>query len=241
MRPKRPTRKTASPDLALPGLHEVYQAYVRAAAELEGMPGPLQAELWTSAQLGALEKAAPHEAGHRLAVGDLIAELHRAAGSATRTFLLAIAAMGPEWSRRAAGKAAAALAEIGVPAWTAALGKVTPGPLWLLQEGPLDGDRLICEFRYAMTQQGDPAGPHHALAVRLTPDVGAFSEIIVVGDVPALMADVRKAVQAELCIMRPLDRQTAVRRLRAALAAPHPLPEDCYPSLPFARHRISVL
>jgi len=241
VRPERPIRKTASPDLALPGLREVYRAYVRAAAELEGMPGPLQAELWTSAQLAALEKAAPHEAGHRLAVGDLIAELHRASGSAARTFLLAIAAVGPEWSRRAAGKAAAALPGVGVPAWTDALGEVAPGPAWLLQEGPLDGDRLVCEFRYAATPEGDPAGPHHALAVRLTPDVGALGEIIVVGDVPALMADVRKAVRAELCIMQPIDRQTAARRLRAALAAPHPLPEDCHPSLPFARHRVSML
>ncbi|WP_119730931.1 hypothetical protein [Thermomonospora amylolytica] len=241
MRPERNARNSTAPDLALPGLREVYQAYVRAAAELEAMPGPLQAELWASAQLAALEKAAPHEAGHRMAVGDLIAELHRARTPATRTFLLAIAAMGPEWSRRAAAKAAAALTKTTTPSWTDALGKVTPGPVWLLQEGPLDGDRIICEFRYTPTEAGDQAGPHHALAVRLTPDTGIPTEIIVVGDVPALMADARKAVQAELCTIQPLARQTAAHRLRSALTTAHPLPEDCHPPLPFARHRASVL
>ncbi|PKK14510.1 MAG: hypothetical protein BUE48_009730 [Thermomonospora sp. CIF 1] len=223
------------PALALPALHEVYRAYVRAADELPGLPDPLRAELWTSAQLGALEAAAPHRAGHRMAMGDLIVELHRAATAGTRAFLRAIAAIGPQWARRAAGRAAAALPGLPLPPWAEALGKVAPGPIWLIQEGPLDGDRLVCEFRY------DPerSGPHHALAVRL--QQGEPSEIVVIGDVPGLLAEARKAAQAELCLLQPLTRQAAAARLTAALEEERRPPGDCYPALALARHRARLL
>ncbi|WP_235018131.1 hypothetical protein [Thermomonospora echinospora] len=222
-------------DLALPALREVYRAYVRAAGGLPALPDPLRAELWTSTQLGALESAAPHAAGHRLAMGDLIAELHRAAAPGTRAFLLGIAAIGPQWARRAAGKAAAALRDLPAPPWADALGQVTPGPAWLIQEGPLDGDRLVLEFRYGP----EHTGPHHALAVRLMQD--SPTEIVVVGDVAAMMADARKAVQAELCTVQPVAQGAAAGRLRAALDTGTPPPEDCYPALALARHRAAVI
>jgi hypothetical protein len=220
---------------ALPGLLEIYRAYVRSADGLPALPDPLRAELWTSTQLGALESAAPHTAGHRLAMGDLIAELHRAATPGARAFLLGISVIGPTWARRAAGKAAAALGDLPLPSWADALGQVTPGPAWLIQEGPLDGDRLVLEFRYGP----EHTGPHHALAVRLMPDVP--TEIVVVGDVPAMMADARKAVQAELCTVQPVAQGAAAGRLRAALDITATLPEDYYPALALARHRAAVM
>ncbi|MEU6751417.1 hypothetical protein ABZ914_34825, partial [Spirillospora sp. NPDC046719] len=57
------TRPSPGPRLMLPGLREVYAAFVREADALPALPGALQAEVWTSAQLGTLEAAAPHEAG----------------------------------------------------------------------------------------------------------------------------------------------------------------------------------
>ncbi|TDD60422.1 hypothetical protein E1293_45730, partial [Actinomadura darangshiensis] len=129
---------------------------------------------------------------------------------------------------------------------------VVPGQAWLIQEGPLDGDRLVCEFRY----EGAGTAGMHALAVRLSHgDVP--SEVVVVGDVPALMAAARQAMQAELCVVQPYDAAAVGARLRAALngavaggsggSSPHPrqstepLPEACYPALALARHRASLL
>lgn len=220
----------------LPGLREVYAAYVRASAELVALPNALRAELWVSAQLGALERAAPHAGGHRLALADLVSCLRRTGTAGARTFLLALAAIGPTEVRRAAREPGVAAGDL--PSWTPDLGRITPGLTWLIQEGPLDGDRLVCEFRYAGGAQ------HHALVVRL----GAAempTEIFVVGDVPGMMADARKAVQAELATVQPIAPTAVGARLRAALA-PQPtgraaLPDDCYESLALARHRAAAL
>jgi hypothetical protein len=222
------------PRLSLPGLREVYQAYARAAGELPGLPDALQAEVWTSAQLGALESAAPHAEGRRAALGDLITTLRDAGTPGTRTFLKALAAMGPVEGRRAAWRAAGELGSLPAPSWTDSLGTVTPGLAWLIQEGPLDGDRLVCEFRY----EGGTA--LHALAVRLSYG-DSPTEIVIVGDVPALMTAARQAMQAELCVVQPYDAAAVGPRLRAALSGAKAFPEDCYPALALARHRASLL
>ncbi|GAA1855657.1 hypothetical protein GCM10009736_23140 [Actinomadura bangladeshensis] len=236
----------------LPGLREVYEAYVREADSLPALPGPLQAEVWASAQLGALEAAAPHEQGRLAALGDLIGCLRAAATPGARAFLRAIAAIGPVRGRAAAGRAADALGDVAAAPWEGSLGRVVPGQAWLIQEGPLDGDRLVCEFRY----EGAGTAGMHALAVRLSYG-DAPSEVVIVGDVPALMAAARQAMQAELCVVQPYDAAAVGARLRTVLteavpggrggSSPHrkhgaePLPEACYPALPLARHRASVL
>ncbi|GAA4241715.1 hypothetical protein GCM10022254_71680 [Actinomadura meridiana] len=219
----------------LPGLRAVYAAYVREAAALPSLPGPLEAEAWTSARLGDLESAAPHAQGRRAALGDLITCLAADGGPGSRAFLRALAAIGPAEGRRAAGRAADRLGDVPAAPWESALGQVVLGPVWLIQEGPLDGDRLICEFRHR------DAGPH-ALAVRLSPG-GAPVEIVLVGDVPALMAAARQAMRAELCTVQPYAPETAGHRLRAALRpdGPEPMPTACYPALALARHRAAVL
>ncbi|CNF97555.1 Uncharacterised protein [Mycobacterium tuberculosis] len=219
----------------LPGLREVYAAYVREADALPALPGPLQAEVWASAQLGALEAAAPHEQGRLAALGDLIGCLRAAATPGARAFLRAIAAIGPVRGRAAAERAAGALGDVPAAPFEGALGRVVPGQAWLIQEGPLDGDRLVCEFRYA---DAGTAGMH-ALAVRLSYG-GAPSEVVVVGDVPALMAAARQAMQAELCVVQPYDAAAVGARLRTALAGAEPLPEACYPALALARHRAAL-
>ncbi|GAA0595672.1 hypothetical protein [Actinomadura livida] len=234
------TRPSAGPELMLPGLREVYAAYVREADALPSLPGPLEAEVWTSARLGSLEAAAPHLQGRRAALGDLITSLRAAATPGARAFLRVLAAIGPAEARKAAGRAADALGDVPAAAWEGALGRVVPGQVWLIQEGPLDGDRLVCEFRYA---DAGTAGMH-ALAVRLSHgDVPA--EVVIVGDVPALMGAARQAMQAELCVVQPYDPAAVGRRLRAALDGTAPggtdLPEECYPALALARHRAALL
>lgn len=220
----------------LPGLREVYEAYVREADALPALPGPLQAEVWASAQLGALEAAAPHEQGRLAALGDLIGCLRAAATPGARAFLRAIAAIGPVKGRAAAGRAADALGDVAAAPWEGSLGRVVPGQAWLIQEGPLDGDRLVCEFRY----EGAGTAGMHALAVRLSYG-DAPSDVVIVGDVPALMAAARQAMQAELCVVQPYDAAAVGARLRTALNGAEPLPDACYPALPLARHRASVL
>jgi hypothetical protein len=68
---------------------------------------------------------------------------------------------------------------------------------------------------------------------------------VIVGDVAALMAAARQAMQAELCVVQPYEAAAAGARLRAALPAgrpgTEPLPEACYPALALARHRVSLL
>ncbi|QXJ26340.1 hypothetical protein AGRA3207_001083 [Actinomadura graeca] len=220
----------------LPGLREVYDAYVREAAALPALPDALRAEVWTSERLGTLEAAAPHARARRAALGDLVVRLRAAATPGARAFLRALAAIGPPETRRAAGRAADALGGVPPAPWEASLGRVAPGGVWLIQEGPLDGDRLVCEFRHE--GQG-PAGTH-ALAVRLTHG-GVLSEVVVVGDVPALMAAARQAVAAELCTVQPYGAAVAGARLRAALDGPEAPPGACYPALALARHRAALL
>ncbi|MBD2897693.1 hypothetical protein amrb99_66570 [Actinomadura sp. RB99] len=230
------TRPSPGPRLMLPGLREVYAAFVREADALPALPGALQAEVWTSAQLGTLEAAAPHEAGRRAALGDLIMSLRAAATPGARTFLRALAAIGPSVGRTAAGKAADALRDLPAPPWEGSLGRVVPGQAWLIQEGPLDGDRLVCEFRY---EDAGTAGMH-ALAVRLSYG-DSPTEVVIVGDVPALMTAARQAMQAELCVVQPYDAAAVGERLRTALNDAEPLPEACYPALALARHRAELL
>ncbi|MFD0684777.1 hypothetical protein [Actinomadura fibrosa] len=230
------TRPSSGPKLVLPGLREVYEAYVREASALPSLPIALQAEVWTSAQLGGLEAAAPHAEGRRAALGDLITCLRAAATPGARAFLRALAAIGPVEGRRAAGRAADALGGVPAAPWEGSLGRVVPGQAWLIQEGPLDGDRLVCEFRY----EGAGTAGMHALAVRLAyGDVP--SEVVIVGDVPALMTAARQAMQAELCVVQPYDAAAVGARLRAALNGTEPLPESCYPALALARHRAALL
>ncbi|MBO2451039.1 hypothetical protein J4573_28345 [Actinomadura barringtoniae] len=218
----------------LPGLREVYEAFVRAAGELPALPGALQAEVWTSSQLGALEAAAPHAEGRRAALGDLITSMSAAGTPGAYAFLRALEAIGPDEARRTAGRAADGVRNLAAePSWLSALGRVTPSQVWLIQEGPLDGDRLVCEFRYE-------DGGLHALAVRLTHGE-VPSEIVIVGDVPALMTAARQAMQAELCVVQPYDAELVGTRLRSALQDGGDLPEDCYPALALARHRASLL
>ncbi|MFA1544305.1 hypothetical protein [Actinomadura monticuli] len=230
------SRSSTGPELMLPGLRDVYAAYVRESDALPALPGPLQAEVWASAQLGALEAAAPHAQGRRAALGDLIGCLRAAATPGARAFLRAIAAIGPVEGRTAAGRAADALGDAPAAPWEESLGRVVPGQAWLIQEGPLDGDRLVCEFRY----KGAGTADMHALAVRLTYG-DAPAEVVIVGDVPALMGAARQAMQAELCVVQPYDSAAVGRRLRAVLTGAEPLPEACYPALPLARHRAALL
>ncbi len=220
----------------LPGLRDVYAAFVREAEALPGLPGALEGEVWASARLGALEAAAPHAEGRRAALGDLITTLRDAGTPGARAFLRAMAAIGPAEARRAAGKAADTLTGAAPAPWEESLGRVVPGQVWLIQEGPLDGDRLFCEFRYA----GAGTSGMHALAVRLGYG-DTLSEAVVVGDVPALMAAARQAMQAELCVVQPYDAAAVGARLRAALGGTEPVPEDCHPVLPLARHRAALL
>lgn len=232
------TRPSPGPALLLPGLREVYAAYVREAGALPGLPGPLEAEVWASARLGSLEAAAPDARAGRAALADLITCLRAAGTPGARAFLRALAAIGPEEARTAAGRAADGFGDVPAASWEGSLGRVVPGQAWLVQEGPLDGDRLVCEFRY----EGAGTRGMHALAVRLSYG-DAPAEVVIVGDVPALMAAARQAMQAELCVVQPCDPAAAGPRLRAALSqdGAEPLPDACCPALPLARHRAALL
>ncbi|WP_026414607.1 hypothetical protein [Actinomadura oligospora] len=227
------TRPVQGPRLLLPGLREVYEVFVRASGELPGLPAALPAEVWVSAQLGTLEAAAPHAEGRRAALGDLVTSLRAAGTPGARTFLRGLAAIGPAEVRKIAASAADGM-RAEEPSWAGDLGAVTPGQVWLIQEGPLDGDRIVCEFRY-------PDGRDlHAIAVRLgygdTP-----TEIVPVGDVPALMTAARQAMQAELCTVQPFSPAAVGERLRAVLGGAQTVPDECYPALALARHRVSLL
>ncbi|WP_018657824.1 hypothetical protein [Actinomadura flavalba] len=222
------------PRLMLPALRDVYATLVREAEELPGLPHALQAEVWTSARLGGLEAAAPHAGGRLAALGDLMTCLRAAGTPGARVFLRTLAAIGPDKGRAIAGKAAAQMADVPLPAWAGDLGDVTAGLVWLIQEGPLDGDRLVCEFRY-------PEGRSpHAVAVRLSyGDIP--SEVVIVGDVPALMTAARQAMQAELCVVQPYSAAAVGPRLRTALEPSVTLPEDVYPAVTLARQRLALL
>ncbi|MFI0483334.1 hypothetical protein [Actinomadura sp. 9N215] len=232
------TRPSAGPGLMLPGLREVYAAFVREADALAALPGPLEAEAWTSARLGALEAAAPDARARRAALGDLITCLRAAATPGARAFLSTLAAIGPVEGRKAAGRAADGLGDVPAAPWEGSLGRVVPGQAWLVQEGPLDGDRLVCEFRY----EGAGTSGLHAVAVRLGHG-DAAAEVVIVGDVPALMAAARQAMRAELCVVQPYEAAAVGPRLRAALNRDdaEPLPEASYPAMALARHRAALL
>ncbi|MBT2211577.1 hypothetical protein [Actinomadura sp. NEAU-AAG7] len=229
------TRSSPGPRLMLPGLREVYDAYVREADALPSLPSALHAEVWASQRLGSLEGAAPDARAARAALADLIVCLRAAGTPGARAFLRVLAAIGPPEGRAAAGGAADASPAPAAP-WEGALGRVVPGQAWLIQEGPLDGDRLVCEFRY----EGAGTAGMHAIAVRLAYG-GALTEAVAVGDVAALMAAARTAMQAELCVVQPCDAAAAGARLRAALHGAEPPPETCYPALALARHRAGLL
>ncbi|MCW2918349.1 MAG: hypothetical protein JWN52_6417 [Actinomycetia bacterium] len=232
------TRAVAGLGLALPGLEELYAAFLHASEELVALAGPLQAELWTSTQLGVLERAAPDSGAHRRALGDLVGYLRRSETPGAHVFLRAFAAIGPQELRADAAKAADGTAGRpggSVPAWVPALGRVLPGETWLIQDGSLGGDQIVCEFRYV-----DGGGPLHALLVQVTQ--GRATQLLAIGDVPGMMAQVRQGVAAEECAVLRLDPAAAGARLRAALGGdPDPHPEEYHAALAFARHRIEAL
>lgn len=239
-------------DLALPGLAEVYAAYVRATAGLLEQPGALEAELWLSAQLGTLRSAAPHAQGYRLALTDLVRVMADAATPGAVAFLRVFAAVGPGALRRAAGRAADMCVAGGSPEpmWSASPGDLRCRDVFSVQDGTLAGEQIVAEFRYR-----DGSG-RHALVVRL--DHGRPVEVVVVGDLTGMMATLNKAAAAEECVLMRLGRATAAERLRAAFAPPalpaeEPAAEDrrdggkgaggpeWFARLPIALHRIDVL
>jgi hypothetical protein len=213
----------------------LYAAFLRASEELVALADPLQAELWTSTQLGVLERAAPDSEAHRRALADLVGYFRRSQAPGAHMFLRAFAAIGPQELRADATRAAARAPDGPVPAWAPALGRVLPGETWLIQDGSLGGDQIVCEFRYA-----DGGGPLHALLVQVTQ--GRATRLLAIGDVAGMMAQVRQAVAAEECAVLRLDPAAAGARLRAALDGdPAPHPEDYHAALAFARHRIEML
>lgn len=231
--PVRP--RPAGAGLALPGLEGLYAALLRASSELTALAGPLEAELWTSTQLGVLERAAPDERAHRRALADLVGYFRSDRSPGARLFLRALAAIGPRELRADAARAAGGPPGGPGPAWVPALGRVLPGETWLIQDGSLGGDQIVCEFRYA-----DGGGPLHALLVRIAQ--GEATGLMAIGDVPGMMAQVRQGVAAEECAVLRLDPAAAGARLRAALGGDATgRPEDFHAALAFARHRIETL
>lgn len=135
--------------LSLPALEPVYAVFRDAAGELLGLPGPLQAELWASQQLGVLDSAAPHALGHRSALSDLVQYLRDTGTPSAALFLRCCAAVGPVWLRQGAARAAEEIGPAGLPGWAALLGRVEAGDCRLVQDGSLGGDQVVCEFRYS--------------------------------------------------------------------------------------------
>jgi hypothetical protein len=216
-------------------MEALYAAFLRASAELAALPGPLQAELWTSAQLGVLERAAPDTEAHRRALGDLVGYFRRSRAPGAHAFLRAFAAIGPQELRADAAQAADGMSAGPGPAWVPALGRVLPGETWLIQDGSLGGEQVVGEFRYA-----DGGGPLHALLVQITQ--GRATRLLAIGDVPGMMAQVRRAVAAEECAVLRLDPAAAGARLRSAIDGDAvERPDDYHAVLAFARHRIETL
>jgi hypothetical protein len=214
--------------LSLPALEPLYATLASAAeAELTALPGPLQAELWTSQQLGVLESAAPHEEGYRRAAGDLVQYLGGAGTPGAALLLRAIAVLGPPWIRSAIPAVQAG----DLPGWAEDLGRVVPGETLLLQDGSLGGDQIGCEFRHT------GGGPAHAILVRLEHD--RPTRALVIGDVPGMRGQIAKAVEAEECVLLGIGPVVAGRRLRAAYEA-RPA-DDLIPTAALVRHRIAAL
>jgi hypothetical protein len=112
---------------------------------------------------------------------------------------------------------------------------VLPGETWLIQDGSLGGEQVVGEFRYA-----DGGGPLHALLVQITQ--GRATRLLAIGDVPGMMAQVRRAVAAEECAVLRLDPAAAGARLRSAIDGDAvERPDDYHAVLAFARHRIETL
>jgi hypothetical protein len=94
-------------------LAEVYEVYLQTAEELVALPAALDAELWTCAQLGGLNTAAPHSDGYRYALADLIGVMEGAESRAALAFLRVVAAVGPTAVRSDADQGAIRLSQKG--------------------------------------------------------------------------------------------------------------------------------
>lgn len=217
--------------LSLPALEPVYAVFRDAAGELLGLPGPLQAELWASQQLGVLDSAAPHALGHRSALSDLVQYLRDTGTPSAALFLRCCAAVGPVWLRQGAARAAEEIGPAGLPGWAALLGRVEAGDCRLVQDGSLGGDQVVCEFRYS------GGTDWHALLVTFEQDRPVSA--LVIGDVPGMREQLAKAVAAEECVQLRLAPAVAGRRL--TLAYDGELPEALVPTAAFVRQRLSVL
>lgn len=229
------------PKLALPGLLPVYELYVRSGAELLKQPDALSAELWLSAQLGELVAAAPDEEAAAKALSDLIKVLRQAGTSGAHAFLRVLAAIGPEEHRPAAGKAAndvtgPLLTE--KPGWLDDLGKAKAVDACTIQDGTLDRDQLLVEFRYP-----DGSG-HHALSITLS--AGLPVQLVAVGDMMGMRSEIKRVLEEGEVVVSQLPLELAKSTLDAAfeLLKEVPKPELTKPfhaNLAFARHRLSLL
>lgn len=234
---RRPSH-LSSTALVLPGLAKVYEVYLQTAEELVALPAALDAELWTCAQLGGLNTAAPHWDGYRYALADLIAVMEGAESRAALAFLRVVAAVGPTAVRSDADQGAIRLSQKGVAdaGWAAALGKVTPGDAWMAAAG--SEYAVLVEFRYP-----DGVG-HHALLMTVASTLAGLVplSIDVIGDVTAMLTATREDGFA----LDPVDSTKAGRRLRTALmnieSAPlQALSPEFLTNLPLAVQRVEVL
>jgi hypothetical protein len=204
------------PKLALPGLLPVYELYVRAGAELQRQSSALSAELWVSAQLGELYAAAPDDEGFAKAVADLVKVLRRAGTPGAHAFLLGIAESGPPDVRPSAAKAAGELLHEG-PAWAGLLGEVIAIDACTIQDGTLDRDQLLVEYRYR-----DGSG-HHALSVTLSG--GLPVQVIVVGDMMGMRSEIKRVLEEGECVVASLPLELAGNRLRDAFESVRKVPK----------------
>jgi hypothetical protein len=214
-------------------MEALYAAFAGASAELAGLQSPLQAELWTFAQLGVWERVAPEAEAHRRALGDLVGYFRRSRSPGEHAFLRAFASIGPLELRADAAQAAGERSTGPEPIWVSALGRVLPGEIWLIQDGSLGGDQVIGEFRYA-----DGAGPLHALLVQIAQ--GRATRLPAIGDVPGMTAQIRQAVAAQEYAVLRLNPTVAGYRLRSAIGVEgDEHSEDYHAVIAFARHRIA--
>jgi hypothetical protein len=220
--------------LVLPGLAEVYEVYLQTAEELVALTAALDAELWTCAQLGGLNTAAPHSDGYRYALADLIGVMEGAESRAALAFLRVVAAVGPTAVRSDADQGAIRLSQKGVAdaGWAAALGKVTPGDAWMGSAG--SEHAVLVEFRYP-----DGVG-HHALLMTVASTLAGLVPLSI--DVTAMLTATREDGFA----LDPVDSTKAGQRLRTALrnieSAPlQALSPEFLTNLPLAVQRVEVL
>ncbi|MCD0451490.1 hypothetical protein LO762_20150 [Actinocorallia sp. API 0066] len=229
------------PKLALPGLLPVYELYVRAGAELLEQPGPLEAELWLSAQLGELSQAAPDREALGKAQSDLIKVLRRAGTPGARAFLAVFAAVGPHEHRAAAAKAVGELRGPllpPLPSWADDAGKAIAVDACSIQDGTLDRLQYVVEYRYP-----DGSG-HHGLSVSLS--AGLPVQIVVIGDMMGMRSELRKVLEEGEVVVSALPLPIAAGILRPAFGelatVPHAeLTGPFHANLLFAEHRLSLL